>query len=383
MASKRDTDSLVATVEALCGKSGYPCTPRRALDDQLGMFATRRVAPGERVASEAPLTLTPCESARPFVCAFCFADARDKTPSKHGLPARWSRRCATCRVLRFCSASCEAALSSRHHGYECSVLAMLANEERETQQPVVAAEAADHLAQAIRLLADRHNGNAVQLSDELTVAYADYRRRLVSPSSRADEARVAIEQAHDVAMRAVPPLLASMPPSDLLDVLSRMNANVFAVCGRGARDLGRASFVGVLHLFNHSCAPNIAFDCVPMNAPSADGAAPSFCLVSLREIAAGEELLLSYVSTADEPQERREHLQRYYGFECTCERCAGADEEAHACRLAALRCSLDECCTGYAVADTAEPRARRCLHCGRQQPAPEAPLAARAAEDAV
>ena len=68
---------------------------------------------------------------------------------------------------------------------------------------------------------------------------------------------------------------------------ARSVAARFCVSGRSACQLGRACFGGALHLFNHSCHPNLAFDSVPVRGqPHGEGAAsdptPSFALVALR-----------------------------------------------------------------------------------------------------
>lgn len=103
----------------------------------------------------------------------------------------------------------------------------------------------------------------------------------------------------------------------------------------GSQEVASASFVGVLHLFNHACNPNVAFDskayfdsrnqtskaaCNSGNASGGGGAAshfnlPRFSIVALRDVPEGGELCMSYTSTADGPNERREHLWEHYGVQ--------------------------------------------------------------------
>ena len=80
---------------------------------------------------------------------------------------------------------------------------------------------------------------------------------------RSDEWRACIEQAADAALRFVPES-ARVPRDGLYDALSRHQANVYAVCSRRGRDVARACFAGAMHFFNHSCAPCLAFDSVPI-----------------------------------------------------------------------------------------------------------------------
>ena len=63
---------------------------------------------------------------------------------------------------------------------------------------------------------------------------------------------------------------------------------------------------------NHDCAPNAA-------ATVMDDGKISVC--ALRDVAAAEEVLISYVDTADAREARRDVLKQHYGFECRCDRC--------------------------------------------------------------
>jgi hypothetical protein len=73
---------------------------------------------------------------------------------------------------------------------------------------------------------------------------------------------------------------------------------------------------------NHSCEPSCrlsydAYGCLEVRV------APG------RQVAEGEELLVSYVNTEAPREVRRRHLQERYGFLCGCEACAAeGDGEA-------------------------------------------------------
>lgn len=374
----RDSEQLAASINSDLAAIGHPmCVAASEAGGGLGLFATRAIASGERVLIERPLIVAPREDTRAFICATCLADSRFGARASrmaNGLQARWPRRCKGCNTLRFCSAACEAQLERQHRrSCECAALAAIAREERAMQQPVVSAAASDMLATAIRMLADRHAATCAESYAGFTASFQDYARRLVSADRPA--AQPLMEEAVHAALRFVPGD-ARIPADALLDAISCHDANVVGVVGRGGVDGSRASFVGCLHLCNHSCAPNLAFDCMPLpsaapeDAPSWDSPTPSFALVSLRPISAGEELCISYVSTDSEKAERQALLRSRFAFECKCPRCLSDETTDLAIgeSMAAGRCTHADCGTGHAVfADPTDPSGKhwRCVHCGR------------------
>ncbi|KAL1518643.1 hypothetical protein AB1Y20_002931 [Prymnesium parvum] len=341
---------------------GFPC--RASLSSGgLGMFATRRIRRGEELAREAPLTMTVVRAAAEHTCAVCLADSRAAAAAP-----RWARACAGCGGVRFCSAACEAAAAAAHAGAECAARAALASTG-------ATCDDGDLLAQAVRLLAHRAAARRAEVLPGLWGAYESYAARLVGVARRVALAHTAapIRDVVDACLGALPGE-ARVPREELFDVLNRHQCNVYAVLGREADELASASFVGVLHLFNHACNPNAAFDCKPRGAVHGDGspreaeggAGPYFSLVALRDVEEGEELCVAYTSTADGPSERQEHLRNHYGFDCACERCSCNDpmrEIEIGEAFDNMRCVYDDCGTGYAV-PTADHRLR-CLHCDR------------------
>jgi hypothetical protein len=78
-----------------------------------------------------------------------------------------------------------------------------------------------------------------------------------------------------------------------------------------------------MHLFNHACCPNAAFDSATPVLPS-DGstaAPPSYGIVAMEPIPAGGEILISYACSAVGPALRSAFLLDHYGFRCRCRRC--------------------------------------------------------------
>ena len=354
----RDADRLVVSTNYVLERNDFPCRiAASSFDGQLAMYATRDIAAGERVINERPLVLTPTPDARPFTCAKCFADSRARHPGA-AIPKRWPRRCAGCKVLRFCSEACEVRIEHRHRGsFECAALGAIAREELAEQRPIVDPLADNILAQALRLLADRHAAVRVEALCGLTVAYPDGAARLLSVA-RSWPPPALIEEACEVALRVVPPE-ARVPAEELGDLLRRQLCNVYGVSSDTGSDVGRATFVGAMHLVNHSCAPNLTFESTPVWAADrdrADGAVEAsydtaaFSLVALRDVPCGAELTIAYVDTDSDRDTRRAHLLKYYGFECACERCVPATSPATEELRARRRASLVNSSCAFAIA---------------------------------
>ena len=75
-------------------------------------------------------------------------------------------------------------------------------------------------------------------------------------------------------------------------------------------------FYALQSCLNHSCAPNAhAFKRKDVDT---DGSA---VILAKRDIAAGEEVLLSYINESA-PYHERQNALKDYGFTCACPRCA-------------------------------------------------------------
>ena len=116
----RDAD-FVAECNRVLETRGIPCRAASS-GGGFGMYASRRIARGELIATEVPLTLTVVHEARAHTCATCLADSR------YGANAAdaWERVCGSCGIARYCSAACQHAGSPRHCGRECAATAALA-----------------------------------------------------------------------------------------------------------------------------------------------------------------------------------------------------------------------------------------------------------------
>eukprot|EP01065_Artemidia_motanka_P024971 TRINITY_DN2989_c0_g2_i1.p1 TRINITY_DN2989_c0_g2~~TRINITY_DN2989_c0_g2_i1.p1 ORF type:complete len:447 (+),score=140.31 TRINITY_DN2989_c0_g2_i1:102-1343(+) len=107
----------------------------------------------------------------------------------------------------------------------------------------------------------------------------------------------------------------------------------------------------LLGLANHSCAPNLVKQCVGAETR----------LVTVRSVAAGEELLSSYVSLTASAGRRRKELSDAYGFMCQCVRCTGSvdDDLSWSCKY------LCSCAGGgVRIHDPEDDGMLRCVVCG-------------------
>jgi hypothetical protein len=100
------------------------------------------------------------------------------------------------------------------------------------------------------------------------------------------------------------------------DAGDKFNRNSFA--GHEART---SSVMLTASMLNHACWRNASQQSMELRKPG--GYATR--IYTNCDIAAGEEITISYVETYPLAPERRAHLRRTYGFECTCPACVRPD----------------------------------------------------------
>ena len=350
------TTTFASEATAALQNHGFPCRVD-ASGGQLGVYASRRVRAGERIAVERPLALTVNRDVAAHTCATCLADSRDASQPQ----SRWTRRCSGCGTQQYCSEACEAAGQQRHGGIECEALAALGDADDELK---------DQVAQAVRIVTDKLAGRSVDAGPAGRVDYSCYASRLVGVPPRTPEAKASLSTGVSTTLRVLPERVRPSA-AELHDMLMRHQCNLYGVTGRAGEDKASASFVGFFHLFNHACNPNVVFDSATPALAATPDAAPLYALVALTDVPAGKELCISYTSTHDESSAsataRAAHLEEWYGFRCGCERCSCDDplrELDFDDALDELRCERDECGSGLCVPPEVGATTRRCVHCG-------------------
>ena len=97
-----------------------------------------------------------------------------------------------------------------------------------------------------------------------------------------------------------PPHAFQVQPPNLADLLASTKPSGSAVLPAAA-------------MMQHSCAPNTM-----LMFPEADA---TFQFVASTDLAAGDELFISYIDETQGVAARQEELRRGYGFDCRCEAC--------------------------------------------------------------
>ena len=318
----------------------------------VGVFTTATVPAGTTLLAERPFALTASWERRKHVCDWCMAED-EVSP--------YPLCCKSCGSVAYCSDAC-ARSATRHSALECEAFAAFAADDDDEG-------VADLVVQAIRILAHRHaNVRTTPIpGTPLEVGYDDYRARLQN-IARTKRQEVAIKSAARVTLRVMPPE-GRVTPGELIEVLSRHQCNALGVTGVGGSELGLASCLGGMHLFNHSCMPNAVWDSRPL-LPSPDdaGAGVAFALRALSDIPGGTEVFICYAASAEGPARRLQYLKDHYGFDCNCARCGCADDPMGEAELAdeldAMRCRCEGCGTGLSYPLLHEEGVRRCVHCG-------------------
>lgn len=95
------------------------------------------------------------------------------------------------------------------------------------------------------------------------------------------------------------------------------NAFQMDVGGEGEEGHHLGNFPDVSR-FNHDCRPNVAFRVDEKLTHRTH---------AVRDIAAGEELTLSYMNPFETHKIRQQHILGSWGFECTCQHCSMSEEE--------------------------------------------------------
>ena len=81
----------------------------------------------------------------------------------------------------------------------------------------------------------------------------------------------------------------------------------------------------IINRINHSCLPNCSVQWNPVTDREE--------LFTTREVRAGEELTICYldmVTNVSSREERRDYLERHFGFQCDCPLCSLTGEELRA-----------------------------------------------------
>ena len=256
-----------------------------------GCFALHNLPPSTLILSASPLVTAPCftlDRRFPSHCCLCW-----KTLPKKFL-------CQKCHM----EAYCESCRDSSHHLLTCHYLEKLfiLQDNLDEDNDIITFT---HLC--INLLILHVNG--------LIPLDALYDLCQLSIDQLPPEQFTSLQSCIQLITQIIPKNILDNAESLVQDIFLREICNGFCFWDTSYEKYAQA-IIPTASYFNHSCYPN-AFK---MNV---DG---KVLIYSLREIAEGEEISISYVPHDYDQTTRLEILSTYFGFACRCIRCQQLDD---------------------------------------------------------
>ncbi|KAI6045326.1 SET domain-containing protein, partial [Pisolithus marmoratus] len=286
-----------------------------------------------------------------------------------GSPASGLKRCTGCRKVWYCTSACQNN-DWPIHKFECTAIQNWSN-EAPSEKVSVPSDAVRCLARILWQIKRKSPSNI--WAKEIQAMQSN--RQSIHPT--------AVEGHTHLAQSLVRYLGASSPTelesygimstADLVDFI----INTVALTTPSLTPIGVA-VSPLVALINHSCAPNVVV--VFPRSRKDSGNEPVVKVAALRNIAPGEEILMSYVDTTLPKSLRQMALMETYNFQCRCWACTESSEvdprEAVWCPTA---------CGGTSSLPTeTENRVSRCNSCGAAINDPDAVMdATRVGQEAL
>jgi hypothetical protein len=262
----------------------------------VGLRLRQGAAAGTVLLEEEPVAWAVCPDLAPRLCRGCCAVA-DACFEHTSL-------CLGCRAAYYCSVACRAADAARHASTECRVLGAY--------------------------YALRHQWAEEMGSDDETFLLCLLGLVTAPEAQRAAVGRLmglpgedpsleGLREAASLVLSACG-LAALLPePAAWAALCAAEQCNAFGLFDAAPEShlhcFGRAVFVAASR-FNHSCAPSVA----------RVRRGRRLLFAATRDVAAGEEAAVTYVSLGVSRDDRRAELLGSYGFACDCVRCRAEEE---------------------------------------------------------
>jgi len=334
-----------SVLEELLAAGGELLTPSLVVLDKhdgrgRGVYAATPLRAGTEVFQAEPFAVGVPEYWHRNVCVNCMTfDCRRKLPVT----------CEQCRVASFCNEACRDLYRDAHR-LECVLLSQLrgriAKLSRDWNFPNFRTRLrtmAIFYARVMALLEQEGTldatlrygpGGGQPLPLELVGALATAAAvtpprpsladavRLVSnyDKYKADEDLMLVfKEGYKIMRSLLPEPVLGGSADDFVSMLCREECNSFGFWDDGDEMYAYGLFPSASY-FNHSCCPNV---CKTTRGRS-------LFFRAIRDIAAGEELTISYVLLNDSTEMRQAALKSSYLFTCTCPRCSlpeGAPDE--------------------------------------------------------
>ncbi|KXN82768.1 Histone-lysine N-methyltransferase ASHR1 [Leucoagaricus sp. SymC.cos] len=289
---------------------------------------------GQILLSETQIVAALSTRYLPVHCSACFLGATDK-PLK---------RCFACRVIYYCDSECQT------HDW------MLHKRE----YTVVASDAIRALG---RLFWRRQkkgpendwvkNLNAMQ-SHRGSFSSNELTSQLHTHMIHALVRYLGAESIDDLSAYGIDSI------TSLVDIVSQFTTNAFAVTSPSLTPIG-VCLSPTVALFNHSCEPNAVL-VFPRAQHRSKTTEPTVEVIAIQDIAADEEVVISYIDSTLPRHERQQALKETYHFTCDCLLCSQPREERYVDPREGMYCPKK--CEGSCWLPTKENPLTRCTKCG-------------------
>ncbi|RKF54843.1 SET domain and MYND-type zinc finger protein 6 [Erysiphe neolycopersici] len=272
-----------------------------------GLAATQDISPhGILMNVHNPYILLPDTPSLSKICSWCFLPLFSAFPHLQTQCVATLQKCSACKIPRYCSFTCQRADWKSIHAKECKYLQKL---------PDVPPTPVRALMQALLKF---------QLDEKRNSLWTNLKGH---EEERITRSRLGQEESwEDISLQAKA-AMAFTSTEDLglemgIAILCRISCNAFRATLPDATPIG-IFFEPTISLVNHSCVPNAHV--------VSEGRIMT--LHSLLNIAAGEEIFISYVDVEQPCLTRRDQLWKTYFFWCECTSCKNELEKESLTRL--------------------------------------------------
>ncbi|KAI5982767.1 hypothetical protein EDD15DRAFT_2179981 [Pisolithus albus] len=285
-----------------------------------------------------------------------------------GSPASGLKRCTGCRRVWYCTSTCQNG-DWPIHKFECTAIQNWSS-EAPSEKVSVPSDAVRCLGRILWKI--KRKGTDSVWAKEIQAMQTS--RKLIHPSVVEGYTHFAESLVRYLGASSLTELedYGIMSSADLVD----FTINAFALTTPALTPIGVA-VSPLVALINHSCVPNV--DVVFPRGRKDLGNEPVAKVFALRNIAPGEEIIMSYVDMTLPKSLRQGALLETYNFQCRCKACvesSGVDpREAAWCPKA---------CGGMCPLPTEKNRISRCANCRAVISDPDAVMdAARVGQEAL
>ncbi|KAI8868057.1 SET domain-containing protein [Ramicandelaber brevisporus] len=281
-------------------------------DTEHGLVAQRDFSAGDIVVTEPALAVVPLPPSSEDdteVCEYCLCPFIGMTITcRHH-----------CRLVHYCSKSCQTADWNRGHQILCAVYSNMRKQFDQMNENTFRDTLMLLKVNAAQITQDPNADYSIDAFD--TLVY--HRQDDGLETDTADIAKLVVKplaQIYSNSNHANSNSNMECPTTDSLqDALARFQCNNHGVYDEQMFPVGEATFV-LGSMLNHSCLPN----CFQMYRLRR-GRRPEVVIRCAVDVKQGEQLTIGYVDPLVDRVTRRIKLRERYNFKCTCVRCSHSD----------------------------------------------------------